>query len=99
MTDLARPDNGATPEAALLDASDAAQWTVVRPMAKVLPESGAHFATRAPSQASAASTTKRTIAPVWPVNSTTMFVGQEIAGGVVSCSVIVWLTGAEILPQ
>src|SRR4030067_25434 len=68
-------------------ASVASQLTVVSPIAKVVPETGAQVGVNEPSTTSDAEAVKVTTAPEGPVASTVVSGGTITVGAVVSCTV------------
>ena len=62
----------------------------------MLPEAGTQTTVGFTSQTSVAVTAKMTSAPGGPEPTTVISLGQTISGGVVSCSLIVWLQLAAL---
>jgi hypothetical protein len=79
------------PEAVLLAASVAEQFTVVVPRANVAPEAGRQTTGTVPPIASSADAEKVTTAPLAPVAATVKFDGKVRAGAVESATVTVKL--------
>src|SRR5438094_56368 len=83
------------PWAVLACVSVAVQFTVVVPIAKLLPEAGVHVTGRGPSHAAEALAWKVTVAPAALVASTVVLPGGLITGGVWSTTVTVAVHEAE----
>jgi hypothetical protein len=79
-------------------ASVALQFTVVVPIANVLPEEGEQLAAMLPSTMSFAEAENVTAAPEAPVASAVIGAGTLTDGGVVSPTVTLKLAGFEVLP-